>query len=131
MVQVVDIDQAIANHAKWATHLTKAIADARLTIPLATIGSDDQCEFGQWLYGQGLSEQERLTPDYKIVRELHAEFHKTARQIAELAETSSRYEAYRLLYGEYMAISGRLAIALTGWKTRLEQTQLPNAAPAS
>ena len=121
MAKISGIELAIASHAKWATHLTKAIADARLDIPLATIGADDVCEFGQWLYGQELSADDKVSDDYKTVKELHAEFHKIARQVAELAESSNRYEAYTLLYGEYIASSGKLAIALTAWKERLER----------
>lgn len=121
MARATDIEQAIANHAKWVTHLTKAITEAHLEIPLATIGSDDACAFGQWLYGQELSADDKITADYKTVKDLHAEFHKTARQVAELAESSNRYEAYTLLYGEYMAISGKLSIAMTAWKERLER----------
>jgi Chemoreceptor zinc-binding domain len=120
VARISDIELAIASHAKWATHLTKAIADARLEIPLVTIGSDDVCEFGQWLYGQELTDDDKGSADYKNVRELHAEFHKVARQVAELAESSNRYEAYKLLYGDYIARSGKLSIALTAWKEKLE-----------
>jgi len=119
MAKVSDIEQAIANHAQWATHLTKAISDAYLEIPLATIGSDNQCAFGQWLYGQELSVEDKLTANYQTVKDLHAEFHQVARHVAELAESSSKYEAYTLLYGDYIAISGKLAIAMTAWKESL------------
>ena len=121
MARIADIELAMASHAKWATHLTKAIADARLEIPLATIGSDDVCEFGRWLYGHELSDDDKISADYRTVRDLHAEFHKVAQQVAELAESSNRYEAYKLLYGEYIASSGKLAIALTAWKEKLER----------
>jgi hypothetical protein len=119
VAKIRDIESAIANHAKWATHLTKAITDAQLEIPLATIGSDDVCEFGQWLYGAEVSEEDRASADFQTVRDLHAEFHKVAREVAELAASSNRFAAYTLLYGEYMAISGRLSIALSAWKERL------------
>jgi hypothetical protein len=121
VARIADIELAMTSHAKWATHLTKAIADAHLEIPLATIGSDDVCEFGQWLYGQELSDDDKISADYRAVRDLHAEFHKVAQQVAELAESSNRYEAYKLLYGEYIASSGKLAIALTAWKEKLER----------
>lgn len=121
VAKISDIELAIASHAKWATHLTKAISDARLEIPLAVIGSDNLCEFGQWLYGPELSGDDKISDDYQAVKALHTEFHKVAQQVAELADSSNRYEAYKLLYGEYLSISGKLAIALMAWKERLER----------
>lgn len=121
MAKITDIDKALANHSQWATHLTQAIFNAQLDIPLETIGSDVKCELGCWLHGKELSTEDKASAEYAAVKELHAEFHQVAHRVAELAMYSRRFEAYTLLYGEYIAISGKLALALAAWKDSLQK----------
>lgn len=121
MAKITDIEKALASHAQWATHLTQAIFKAQLDIPLAIIGSEVECELGCWLHGTELTADDKASAEYAAVRELHAEFHQVARRVAELALYSKKFEAYTLLYGEYIATSGKLALALAAWKRNLEQ----------
>lgn len=51
----------LTTHAEWTTHLKTAIASGRLDTPIVTLRSDDQCQFGKWLYGEGLSDEEKHT----------------------------------------------------------------------
>ena len=119
MDNVADIEQAIQAHAQWMSHLRQAVLDALSGIDVQGIRSDSHCEFGKWLHGPGLSADDRLTDHYLEVRRLHAEFHELAGRIVELAAAGQVAEAYTLLYGEYIALSGRLILAMRAWQASL------------
>ena len=121
MDKLRDIEEAIGAHASWMSDLRQAILDARSGVEAAMIRADDQCEFGKWLYGSRWSAEDRTTDSYQEVRQLHADFHELAAQVVERAAQGKTVEAYALLYGEYVTMSGRLALALRAWQGRLLQ----------
>ena len=114
--KVTDIEEAIGNHARWMSLLRDAILQAPPTVDVTEVQAEDQCEFGKWLHGPGLSPSDRLTEYYREVRHVHAEFHELAGRIVELAAAGRVFEAYALLYGEYITLSGRLALAMRAWQ---------------
>lgn len=117
--KVGDIDQAIAAHVHWMTLLRQAVLDAVSGIDVDSIAAHNQCEFGKWLHGPGLSTDDRLTEHYLEVWRVHAEFHELARRIVELAAAGQMVEANTLLYGEYITLSGKLVLAMRSWQERL------------
>ena len=117
--KVGDLEQAIAAHVHWMTLLRQAVLDAVSGIDVESIAAHNQCEFGKWLHGPGVSPDERLTDHYLEVRRLHAEFHELAGRIVELAAADQVAEAYTLLYGEYITLSGRLILAMRAWQSKL------------
>ena len=119
MDKVADIEQAISAHRQWMGQLRQAVFDALSGIDVQSIRSDSLCEFGKWLHGAGLSADDRLTDHYLEVCRLHAEFHELAGKIVELAATGQVAEAYTLLYGEYITLSGRLILAMRAWQSKL------------
>lgn len=119
MDKVADIEQAIGAHAIWMSYLRQAVLDARHGIDVQVIRADDQCEFGKWLYGSRLSTEDRDSDGYREVRALHIEFHETAAQVVELAACGKTVEAYALLYGDYITLSGKLALAMRAWQEKL------------
>ena len=119
MNTVVDIQQAIDSHALWMSSLRQAILDAQTPIDVAGIRAEDQCEFGKWLYGPRLSDEDRASSSYQEVKRLHAEFHEAAARVVELAASGQTRDAYDLLYGDYITMSGRLAIAMRAWQDTL------------
>jgi hypothetical protein len=119
MDNVADIELAIQAHAQWMSHLRQAVLDALSGIDVQSIRADSHCEFGKWLHGPGLSADDRLTDHYLEVRRLHAEFHELAGRIVELAAAGQVAEAYTLLYGEYITLSGKLILAMRAWQASL------------
>jgi hypothetical protein len=117
--KVADLEQAIAAHVHWMTLLRQAVLDAVSGIDVENIAAHNQCEFGKWLHGPGLSADDRLSDDYLGVWRVHAEFHELARRIVELATAGQMVEANTLLYGEYMTVSGKLVLAMRVWQERL------------
>ena len=118
-VKVGDIEKAIAAHVHWMTLLRQAVLDAVSGIDVESIAAHNQCEFGKWLHGPGLSTDDRLTENYLEVWRVHAEFHELARRIVELAAAGQVADAYTLLYGEYITLSGKLVLAMRAWQESL------------
>jgi len=120
--RVTDIERAIANHALWMLRLREAVFQAHPPVDVDEVRAEDQCEFGKWLHGSRLSVEDRASSDYQDVRRLHADFHRLAAQVVELAASGKTRDAYDLLYGEYITMSGRLAIAMRAWQDTLKGT---------
>ena len=117
--RVGDLEQAIAAHVHWMTLLRQAVLDAVSGVDVESIAAHNQCEFGKWLHGPGLSADDRLTDDYLEVWRVHAEFHELARRIVELAAAGQMVEANTLLYGEYITLSGKLVLTMRTWQASL------------
>jgi len=120
--KLADIERAIDNHALWMSQLREAIFDTQAPIDVEAIRAEDRCEFGKWLYGSRLSDEERASSVYQEVKRLHAEFHQAAARVVELAASGKTHDAYSLLYGDYITMSGRLAIAMRAWREKLRGT---------
>jgi len=120
--KVTDIEEAIGNHARWMSLLRDAILQAPPTVDVTEVQAEDQCEFGKWLHGSRLSGEDRASAVYQEVNRLHADFHRLAAQVVELAVSGKPRDAYDLLYGEYITMSGRLAIAMRAWQDKLKDT---------
>lgn len=119
MNKAADIEKAIGSHALWMSHLRQAILEAHSTIDVEKVRAEDECEFGKWLYGPRLSAEDRASSYYGEVKHLHAEFHRLAARVVEMASSGRTRDAYDLLYGEYMTMSGQLAIAMRAWQDKL------------
>ncbi len=119
--QAAEIEKAIGAHGMWKKRLANCIATGEIDVPVATIRMDNQCGFGKWLYGNSLSPQEKSSEHYHQVVALHASFHKSAAQVAELAQSGKTLEAKSMLLhgGEYVQISIQLTHAMQEWKKQL------------
>jgi methyl-accepting chemotaxis protein len=126
-MDIAQIERALAAHGSWKSHLKEAVRTGRSTRNAAEAGTDNACEFGKWFYG--LPPAERDTQNGRDVRALHAEFHRIAGAVLELALAGRREEAEHLLEagGEFAQVTAKLTFALIGWKSRLE-TRVPAGA---
>lgn len=118
MVNIDELDRAIGAHGMWKTRLKAAIDRGSIDVAVQVIEADRQCAFGKWLHGSTLSPADKATSHYQTVRELHAEFHKTAARVARLAIDGKKKEAREMmdLAGEYTALSGKLTRAMMDWR---------------
>jgi hypothetical protein len=118
MVDIKEINQAIAAHGYWKTYLRNAIITGKIDTPVETIQSDKQCVFGKWLDASMLTSTEKESYHYIRVKELHAEFHETAARVAELVLAGKKSDAERMMApgGEYAKISAELTLAMMEWQ---------------
>jgi hypothetical protein len=119
MVTKEDLDNALSTHALWKKRLQEAIENGKSEFQVSVVQKDNACQFGQWLYN--FSEQEKQSDDYIKVKDLHAEFHKTAADILQLAINGDKFEALKRIEsgGGYSRITGKLIIALNSWKSKV------------
>lgn len=113
-----ELDKAIGAHGMWKARLKQAIATGKVDTPTDTIRKDNECAFGKWLHGSSLNTEEKNTPEYKKVRDLHAHFHKCAARVAELAQNGKKDLAEQMLSvdGEFGEASHKLTQAMMDWK---------------
>ncbi len=92
------LNNAMAAHTAWTARLKAAIASRNLDVPVSTIRTDNQCQFGKWLYGPGISAAEMQIENYRQTRQLHAKFHEEASKVAQMA-IAGQQEAAELAMG--------------------------------
>jgi hypothetical protein len=118
MNMVEEIEKALQAHRLWRAQLKEAIQTHKTDKPIGTIRANNMCAFGKWLYGSDIPSEQKKSDHYKIVTELHTEFHKIAGEVAQLAITGKTAEAEALMStsGKYLEISSKLSSELTRWK---------------
>ena len=119
MVTKETLDNALSAHALWKKRLQEAIENGKSDFQVSVVQKDTECQFGKWLYS--VSEQEKTSDDFVKVKNLHAEFHKTAAEILQLAINGDKVEALKNIEmgGAYGRITGKLIIALNAWKSKI------------
>jgi hypothetical protein len=110
-----EITRAIAAHGTWKKWLRSAIDNGKADADPVEVARDDGCQFGQWLYGPTIPDVVRASTDYKSVRRLHADFHKCAANVLELAGHGHKAQADALMAGEYARVSADLTSAMAKW----------------
>lgn len=78
----MDLDQAIYDHAEWKIRFQAAIGKHE-PMDVASIWSDDCCNLGRWLCGEGKRIAGHLTT-FTFLVQTHAAFHQEAARIAAL-----------------------------------------------
>lgn len=120
MVMKENIDAALDAHAQWKKRLVDAVNAGKSEFDPAVVKKDDQCQFGKWLYS--LPPGDKASDDFTKARQLHADFHKVAGEILQLALSGKKAEAQQKLEfgGEYSHITGKLVIALQTWRSKIK-----------
>jgi methyl-accepting chemotaxis protein len=118
-LDVQQIDRAIGVHGSWKVHLREAIHSGKSHIDLEKARLDDACEFGKWLHT--LSAAVAGTTTGRKVQSLHADFHKAAAHVLELALAANREEAEGAMRkgSEFAEVSSHMVQALMEWKDSL------------
>ncbi len=112
------IDKALRAHGMWKARLQQAIQTGKMEVAVKDVSVDNVCAFGKWFYGPSIPESVKHSPQYQQIKEMHADFHKTAGLVAGLALKNNKREAEQLMAtdGEFSRISFKLMSALLSWK---------------
>lgn len=116
------INTAIAAHGKWKDRLKQAIQDGTSAFQPTVVKTDNQCDFGKWLYHDVTTEQQ-ATAYFEKVKRLHAEFHVEAARVLELALNGDKLNAEIGLGfgGQYAKISAALTSVLEQWHASVKE----------
>ena len=115
-----EIDHAIDAHAAWKTKLCHAIETGECESTPEKVKMDTNCAFGKWLH-ERIDEGAKSSPFYAKAVDLHANFHKNAGYILELALGDQKEEAKELmgLSSDFTKYSGELTRTLKEWQATL------------
>lgn len=110
-----EITKAIGTYDLWKDKLKASIADGRTDQLITSVCQDNLCEFGIWLYG--LEVAVKTTPRWHCVRTLHADFHRVAGNVLQLAISGQKDQANEALSsnGQFSNISAQLTSELKAW----------------
>lgn len=93
----MNIDDAIKAHSTWKLRLNRfAEGTSDESLDENTVGKDNGCELGKWLYGEGASLLANH-PVYKDVIHEHANFHQQASNIVKLCKQGQSAKAKQAL----------------------------------
>lgn len=122
----MDIDDAVADHAKWNLLLVQHIDGTGTALNVGIVRNDTLCELGKWLYGEG----ERLKPlrAYRKLVDKHAEFHRRAAAVVEMAASGDSAGARTVLKGAFPEIAEEMAVAFLELQVEVRGLASPEAA---
>jgi methyl-accepting chemotaxis protein len=108
----MDLSQAIAKHAEWKTKFRKAISGKEM-MDASTISTDNCCELGKWLHGEGKAKYGSLGGHAACLGK-HATFHVEAGKVARAINAKKFGEAEAMLNGGtlYAAASNAVGVAI-------------------
>lgn len=111
-----EIQKAIGAHGMWKQKLREAIDLGTSSHSVATVCLDNQCEFGKWLHGLDL--KTRGTNRWQCVKAAHADFHREAGRILDLALKGKKKEAEDglAMKSRFADVSAKLTLEMLAWK---------------
>lgn len=104
-----DFNSAIQAHIDWKMKLTNYIAKPDGTLDSKVVCKDNNCALGKWIHGAGSEHRDSNPTVFDSLKSSHAEFHRTAGEVVELANAGRKKEALVLVSptGQYGAVSKR------------------------
>lgn len=111
-----EIRNAIQVHGEWKERLADAIQTGRSQFTVETVCQDDQCRLGRWLYT--LSEPTKASHRWRCVQQIHADFHRHAANVLDLALLGNRSaaKAATSYSSGFAQTSARLNAELKAWQ---------------
>jgi len=81
----MDFDEAIRAHGAWKAKLSTYLRKPDGSLKAAAIQSDNQCDLGRWIYGEGA--QFGSDPEFAVLKASHKKFHKAAAEVVNKADS--------------------------------------------
>ncbi len=115
----MNLDESIQKHAEWKLKFRAAIS-RKEQMDADTIGKDNCCQLGGWLYGEGKLKY-GAKPEFGAIVQKHKTFHTEAGKIARLIN-SQQYELAEKEMGigtAYSQASNAVGAAIIAFKRHL------------
>jgi hypothetical protein len=111
------ISKAIAQHGLWKSRLLKSIETKNNEFDINIVKTDNNCEFGKWLYNT-IPNELRNSTSYSNTVKYHAEFHKKTAEVLQLIANGQMEEAKMAINieSDFAVISSNLTLELMAWK---------------
>jgi methyl-accepting chemotaxis protein len=113
-----EISAAVGAHGLWKGRLRDAIQTGRSDATPQGVRVDNQCKFGQWLYGASIPGAAKASASYHECLDLHKKFHVAAAHVLELALAGKKAAAEAAMHdgGEFATLSHTLTDAMMRWQ---------------
>lgn len=100
----------------WKHRLRSAVDTGKSEFSVGVVCLDNQCPFGKWLHSVDL--EMKATARWKCVKTAHADFHREAAKVLDLALTGRQAEARDALgfTSKFTAASAKLTQEMMAWK---------------
>ena len=111
-----ELKKAMVAHGAWKQRLRTVIATGKSTFQLEDVRKDNCCDFGRWLYA--CEGNNRRTPHWECVRDLHATFHREAAEVLQEAtdgDPGKATEAITSADSPFRTASDKLSKAIVEW----------------
>ena len=120
MSVVEEINLAVAAHRDWKFKLRKAIETGQCESTPDKVKMDNNCSFGKWLHYR-IDPSVKNTPNYIEIVDLHAQFHREAGSILELALNGDKAKAASLMESgtKFVSLSSSLTVKMMEWQKAL------------
>jgi len=93
---VINFTTAIQAHSNWKLRLAAQLrGTAQEKIDVRSLVRDNVCELGKWLHGEGRAHSSH--PKFRELVGAHADFHRSAAEIAAMIERGRGPEAEAML----------------------------------
>ncbi len=96
-VENFDFNSAIQAHIDWKMKLTNYIGKPDGTLDSKVVCKDNNCALGKWIHGAGANYRKSHQLIFDSLKSSHAEFHRTAGEVVELANSGRKKEALILV----------------------------------
>jgi len=90
----MNFEDAVYAHSKWKARLKNHI-NGQEQIDDRSLASDDQCELGKWIYGDG--KRHAALSAFEDLKAKHTKFHLVAASVVRGARSCSQDKALELL----------------------------------
>jgi hypothetical protein len=116
------ISSAVVAHARWDSTFRNAVDAEKLDILILLMKNDNWHDYTKWFYGPTITEEQKTSNRYQIVRWLLGVFHEKAEKVANLVISGKKVDAEQMLGmdGEYTQASAALTRAMMAWQSEVE-----------
>jgi hypothetical protein len=115
----MDFDQAVSAHSNWKRQFRLRLQNHDGGLSLADVSSDDKCDLGQWIHGEGASYSS--LPEYTKLKYEHARFHTLVANVVRKANAGD--SVVDLLQpcssSDFSAASSAVVLAILAMKKRV------------
>jgi hypothetical protein len=114
------INHGMRAHAAWKSRLFNAVQSGHCTSDPAIVATDNNCDFGKWLYEE-IDPALKKDRHYQEIIKLHAEFHKSAAEIVKMVKSGRLDEAMAQLdpKSDFIKLANKMTMLLSSWRNSL------------
>ena len=113
------LKKGLAAHGAWKARLEKAVADGKSDADPQKLATDNNCDFGKWLYS--VPDDVKRTQEWTRIREFHAGFHQQASNVLVWALGGNQADALAAMAetGPYGQVANKLSSEINQWMGKL------------